>query len=129
MKKKESPKRRKTGKERKVNVSKPKRAANRRNQKIFSSESEEEEKTVANKKTAKKNTVNSKESPTLKDPAVTDEKTETENTTSSSTKDVTTRQTILKLDSVEELLRKRREVKQKMEAKKTSTVSKTRAKG
>ena len=115
------------GKERKVNVSKPKRAANRRNQKIFTSESEEEN-TVANKKTAKKNIVNPKESSTSKDSALTD-KTETENTTSSSTKDVTTRQTILKLDSVEELLRKRREVKQKMEAKKTSTVSKTRAKG
>ena len=129
MKKKESPKRRGMGKERKVNVSKPKKAPNRRNLKILSSESEEEDKTVANKKTAKKNAVNPEESKTFKGPALTNkiEETETENATS--IKDATTRQTILKLDSVEELLRKRREVKQKLEAKKTSAVSKTRAKG
>ena len=127
MKKKEPLKKRGVGRGRKIGVTKPKSVPSTGKKKNFHSGSEEEIKenipkhetklSVDDKDTAKKEIVATESSVTAMDLKAAVKKEETG-----------TRQTVLKLDSVEELLRKRREVKQKLDAKATEAC-KTRGKG
>ena len=115
---------------RKPRATKPKAVPNRKKKNPFDYESEEDKedqeedipkgRSSHKKSTAKKEGEGTESGLTAKD-SIPAKKEEEEEKSS--------HRTVLKLDSVEELLRKRREVKQRLDAKETNKAHKTRDKG